>query len=517
MKFIETLTYTPNNISFGTSGLRALVSDMTDLECYINTGGFLQFAAEKDNLRPGDTVYLAGDLRSSTPRIMRAVAAAILDGGYTVYNCGFIPIPALAYFALIHHSPGVMVTGSHIPADRNGIKFYKREGEVLKTDEIEIQAAVARIRGRLYNGDAAGSQFSDDGSLKQSPDLPMATTDAHDIFLRRYLDIFAPDSLSGKKIIVYQHSSVARDLLVEVLQGLGADVTPFGRSDEFIPIDTDNITLEHKAQFHQYIAEHPGSFAMISGDGDCDRPIVVDEKGEFHRGDLLGCVTAQFLGAAFAAVPIICNDAVDNFCEEHGITLTKTKVGSSQVLAALLHADANQQPAVGWEMNGGFLTVHPILVGGRELQPLPTRDAFLPILCALQAAVQQRTPLSGVFATLPKRFASQGLIDVTDEEIRKFRIFAGDQAVMQQIAQVLSRDSLGQLQSTDLTDGLRMRYATGEVIHLRPSANAPQFRVYTNADSHDRAQELANEAIAANGYIMQFLQELERLRERSGT
>jgi len=103
---------------------------------------------------------------------------------------------------------------------------------------------------------------------------------------------------------VYQQSSVARDLLVELFQGMGAIVSAFGRSDELIPIDTDNITIEDKARFKSFSETYPDSFAIVSGDGDCDRPIVIDETGNFHRGDLLGCVTAEFLGARFAAVPI---------------------------------------------------------------------------------------------------------------------------------------------------------------------------------------------------------------------
>src|SRR5215469_13278037 len=99
MKLVDTFTYQPVELPFGTSGLRGLVSDMTDLECYTNTAGFLHFLAENDDLQPGETVYIAGDLRDSTPRIMQAVATAITDAGYTCVQCGKIPTPALAYYA----------------------------------------------------------------------------------------------------------------------------------------------------------------------------------------------------------------------------------------------------------------------------------------------------------------------------------------------------------------------------------------------------------------------------------
>jgi phosphomannomutase len=78
---LESLSYRPNELTFGTSGLRGLVTDMTDLECYINARGFLRSLAAEQGLESGSKVYVAGDLRDSTPRIMRAVATAVKDEG----------------------------------------------------------------------------------------------------------------------------------------------------------------------------------------------------------------------------------------------------------------------------------------------------------------------------------------------------------------------------------------------------------------------------------------------------
>ena len=92
----ESLGHEPVALSFGTSGLRGLVSDMTDLECYINTAGFLRFLEASEGLQKSAVVCLAGDLRDSTPRILQAVAQAVADGGYAVEYAGLIPTPALA-------------------------------------------------------------------------------------------------------------------------------------------------------------------------------------------------------------------------------------------------------------------------------------------------------------------------------------------------------------------------------------------------------------------------------------
>lgn len=509
MSLRQALTFTPVELNFGTSGLRGLVHVMTDLECYINVAGFLRFLEEHDDLQAGETVLVAGDLRQSTPRIMRVVTQAIIDGGYQPVNCGLIPTPAVAFYGLIKQAPSIMVTGSHIPSDRNGIKFYKRSGEVLKKDEAAIQAAVATVRRREYEQSESDSSFTNDGGHSALVAIPVVDVAAETVYIKRYTDIFASDCLAGKKIVVYQHSAVGRDLIVEVLMKLGASVTPAQRSDVFIPIDSENITAEDKQLFKQLAGSEPETFAVISTDGDSDRPFVIDEAGTFYRGDVLGCVVAAFLGAGFAAVPISSNDAVDNFCQAKGIEVVHTKIGSPYVIAAMNEA-VTDKPIVGWEVNGGFLLGCDALLDGKKLKALSTRDALLPILCTLVTATREAKTLSSVFAGLPKSYTGGGLIDNIDTHlIVAFNEACNDNVrVHQLIAGAPGMSQLGSLNELDTTDGLRLLFSNGEVLHLRPSGNAPQFRVYTNADSQLRADQLAANAIASNGYIKQLLRQL---------
>lgn len=526
MKMIESLAYTPTELSFGTSGLRTLVVDMTDLECYINTLGFLRFLADEERLRTGEAVYIAGDLRPSTPRIMAAVLAAVTAGGYLPVNCGKIPTPAVAYYAMQRHAPSIMVTGSHIPADRNGIKFNKRIGEVLKADEPAIQQAVAVVRRQVYDQAAVDSAFDSYGHLKAPPQLGPPLEEAEAQYVQRYLKVFPAASLSGKQLIVYQQSAVGRDILVALLQALGAEVIAIERSAVFIPIDTENITERERQRFKGFSRRYPQAFAIISADGDSDRPIVIDETGEFHRGDLVGCLTARYLGARFAAVPISSNDAVDQFCKANGMQLVHTKVGSPYVIAGMQAAAANQQPTVSWEVNGGFLTGSDISLQGRLITALPTRDAVLPIICTLLSAVERQLSVSAVFAGLPQRFTGGGLIDdVALELIQQFREQVSNVQFMQvnvQFMQVIAtgvfrRSDLGEIAHVDTTDGLRLIFETGDIIHIRPSGNAPQFRVYSNASSSARAKQLAAEAVAPNGYITRLLETLTRSAVRGPT
>lgn len=505
MVLIESLSYKPVELAFGTSGLRGLVTDMTDLECYISTRGFIAYL--KSIEKGLDKVYVAGDLRDSTTRIMNVVARAITDEGLEIVNCGHIPTPAVAAYALAHNAPCIMVTGSHIPADRNGIKFYKSSGEVLKSDESPMQAAVAVVRARVYGQDSETSGFNADGSFTELAGLPEVELEAQEQYIQRYTSIFDAELFKDKTVIVYQHSAVGRDLLVRMLELLGANVLPIDRSDSFVSIDTENVTASDKALFKSYAQSNDNVFAIVSTDGDSDRPFVIDETGEFHRGDVLGLVVSDFVGAKFAAVPISANDAVNEFAESRGIEKVSTKIGSPYVIEAMDQASVH--PAVGWEVNGGYLTGDDIKIGGSVLSALPTRDAFLPILATLAFAIQNNKKLSEVFAALPTRYTGGGLIDdVPEDQIAKFRELSSNVAVMQSLADnVFAKSGFGAAK-LDITDGLRLEFESRDTIHLRPSGNAPQFRVYTNAASQNRADDLVAQALDEQGYIAVLLQEL---------
>ena len=147
-----------SQVTFGTSGARGLVKDMTDQVCYAYTLGFIQYLQQTQQLDATDKIVLAGDLRESTPAILNACAKAILDSGIEVINAGLIPTPAVALYGLEHHCAAIMVTGSHIPDDRNGIKFYKLAGEILKDDELLIKQQDISLSDTLFNTQGQFSQ-----------------------------------------------------------------------------------------------------------------------------------------------------------------------------------------------------------------------------------------------------------------------------------------------------------------------------------------------------------------------
>lgn len=505
----DILSYTPIELTFGTSGLRALISDMTDLECYINTRGFLVFLQQIGC--KNTTVYFAGDLRTSTPRIMHAVQKAIVDSGLQAVNCGFIPTPALAFHAQSKQAACIMVTGSHIPDDRNGIKFYRHDGEVMKEDEIDIKDAVAEIRETLYREDAPDSQFNADGSFKNPSTPTVNSEDVVDEYLNRFLTVFPSMPLGGKTVVVYQHSAVGRDMLVSLLEKLGASVITEGRSDKFIPIDTENVTADDAAYFRRLADAYPGLFAIVSTDGDSDRPFVIDEHGLLHRGDELGAVVADMLSADFCAYPISTNDAIDAHLTNKNVPYEHTKIGSTHVISAMQRAIANKYSrVVGWEVNGGFLTMTDIAVSGNTLVHLPTRDAFLPITFALIGAAKRNISLSKLFAEIPPRYTQAGLIDNFPIEISKQIIsrYSEDNALLRaELSGYFAKHhGFSDIVQVDTLDGIRMYFSNNDIAHMRPSGNAPQLRIYSVADSQERADAIVRIALEEPGGIFRTIQ-----------
>lgn len=506
----DILNYKPVALQFGTSGLRGLVTDMTDLECYINTRGFLEFLIERAALTAGDTVHVGGDLRSSTPRIIAAVNKAIADTNLSFNYCGLLPTPALANYSIPKKQAAIMVTGSHIPEDRNGIKFYKPDGEVLKTDEAAIKDTVDNVRKSVYN--STEGLFDQSGMLTGTSASLSPDEQAIAEFKERFTNIL-PQYLEGKHIVVYQHSAVGRDLLAELLEIFGAQVTTVGRSDSFISIDTENVTPANETYFKKLAQDYDdGCFAIVSTDGDSDRPFVIDENGLFHRGDEVGYVVARQLGADFAAIPVSSSDAVDQSLTATGIEWKHTKIGSPYVIEVMQAAiAAGKSSVVGWEVNGGFLVGSNIALQDSILSPLATRDAFLPIFMVLKAAVDADCPVSDLFSKLPRRFTGAGLInDFSQKNSAKIIsvLSRKDTAASRIIGEVFTQSKgFSGVKEIITIDGVRIIFKNGDIAHIRPSGNAPQLRIYAVADTQARANEIVALGIAEEG-LLRSLEEL---------
>lgn len=459
-----------SSIRFGTSGARGLVADMTDDVCFAYTLAFLQSIAPPSNSR----VALGMDLRPSSPGIAGICAAAIRYAGFEVDFCGILPTPALAYYAQEQNIPAVMITGSHIPFDRNGIKFYRSNGEITKQDEVDITQTHAMLPDMI--GDVS---------------LPEINQSAYQRYVDRYVQFFPQQPLAGLRLGFYEHSSAARELLREILQALGAEVISIGRTDEFVPIDTEAVSEQDAQRAQQWALEY-GFDAVLSTDGDADRPLLGDEHGHWLRGDILGILCAQYLSAKTVVTPVSSNTALE-LCQR--FTVMRTRIGSPYVIAGMeILIDQGHQAIVGFEANGGFLVATALEKQGRSLKPLPTRDAVLPMLALLVMAKERNIKLSELSQDLPSRYTASDRLSSFATE--KSQLLLHTLATSQTAVHDLLGDLCGVAVNQDLTDGLRLFFENGEIVHFRASGNAPELRCYAEADSQSRADDLVRACLS---------------------
>ncbi|KAE8154810.1 putative phosphoglucomutase [Aspergillus avenaceus] len=552
------LSYEPVPLKFGTSGRRGLVVDLTQLEIYTNVQAEIRYLQSlqpsEGGIQSGDDFYFAYDLRPSSTKyvendrggICQAVVRALQDGGMRPVNLGAIPTPALTYYALKHGKGSIMVTGSHIPFDRNGYKLNTSLGELLKKDEQPINENVAISREELLSQAYAESLFDQQGMLRDRPsDLPPVEAQGRATYIQRYLDFFNGQDLKGMKLLVYQHSAVGRDVVVEIVEKLGAEAIPAGRSETFVPIDTEAID-QAQLESMQNLQKSTGQTvdAIISTDGDSDRPLLLAPEGDklrFFGGDLLGMVVAEYLGPDAVVVPISSNDAIDQG-PLSSVTEAKTKIGSPYVIAGMQRAASKGRSRVcGWEANGGFLTGSDIERDGKLLSALPTRDAVLPLLCTLFAARTRQMSLPELFATLPKRYSRAALIrnfprvtslkiiklfspeaDIQEVRYEDDRIVAYDhdnatlgvadeqvKHIRRELETVFSAESsFAPIARVNYTDGVRIIFANNDVAHFRPSGNADELRIYAVADSQDRADAIAAQGTAEPDGLLRRLERM---------
>jgi phosphomannomutase len=446
-----------DTLQFGTSGLRGPAVALTDEIV-------ARYAAVFVRSFPHDEALLIGrDQRASSPRIMHAVVVGAAAGGARAIDCGVLPTPALALAAIERGTLAVMVTGSHIPGDRNGLKFYRADGEITKDDEAFLVSGVATV------------------DMGEAGDPIIDASDVSAAYVARYRDFWEPDALCGLRIGVWEHSSAARDVLPELLGALGATVVALGRSDDFVAVDTEAIDPAMRKQFATWVTEHALD-GLVSTDGDADRPLIVDGGGSVVPGDIIGPVAARALGANRVVTTVSANTIVERVGSFESVV--RCKIGSPFIIAAMVASTSEDgAKTIGYEPNGGLILGFEARRGSKRLAPLMTRDAMSPIIAVLAAA--RDSSLRGLVDALPNRRTATGRLTDVPREVSlalTCALITGDRKILP--------DGLAEMRSIDTTDGARVTFDDDVIITVRPSGNAPELRCYVEAESDERAREI---------------------------
>jgi phosphomannomutase len=460
-----------SGIKFGTSGARGLVTQFTPNVCAAFTLSFVASMKKKFDV---NKIAIAIDNRPSSYSMAQACAFALKKQNIEVVFYGVVPTPALAYVAQEQAIPAIMVTGSHIPFDRNGLKFYRPDGEITKDDENII------LNGHV--------EF--DALWTVNTELTELITDDYAAleYIKRYVDLFDTLWLKGKRIGIYQHSSAGRDLYSKIFEAFGAEVISLERTEYFVPIDTEAVAEEDKTKAINWSKEH-NLDAIFSTDGDGDRPLVADENGYWLKGDILGLLCAKALNIEALAVPVSCNTSIE--LSEQFKFVKRTRIGSPHVIAEFNNLANDYDSVAGFEANGGFLLGSDIEINGKGLKKLPTRDAVLPAIMLLYAGTVKG--IVNLVDSLPKRFTYSNRIQNFATEKSQKIIKEGIKEPKALLNKLGFNDC--DISSIDKTDGLRITLGNNTIIHIRPSGNAPELRSYVEAEGETLASSICTQVL----------------------
>jgi phosphoglucosamine mutase len=289
---------------FGTDGVRGVVGESLTAELVEQLGKAAALWSGRGR------IFVGRDTRASGPELEEAFARGVASAGGAAVLGGVLPTPAVA---LLRLDLGVVISASHNPPEYNGVKFFAREGNKL-TDaaEEEIEA--------LLDAPAPGGGEIDRVEV------------AADSYLEHVLDAFGTD-LSGLRIALDCANGAYAGLAPQAFEQLGAEVVTIGDEP-----DGTNINVGCGATDLGTLAElvRSGGFDLgIAFDGDGDRMLAVDERGEPVDGDQILAVLALDLGVDGVAVTTMTNLGFHRLMEERGIRVVVTDVGDRYVLEAL--------------------------------------------------------------------------------------------------------------------------------------------------------------------------------------
>src|SRR5919204_136492 len=290
---------------FGTDGVRGIVGEELTPELVERLGRAATLWSK------GGRVFVGRDTRASGPALEEAFARGVVAAGGDAVLAGVLPTPAVALLAL---DLGAVISASHNPPEYNGVKFFDREGRKL-TDEAEEE--IEALLEAPFEGEP--------GTIDQ---VGVAT----DSYLEHIVERFGSD-LTGLKVVVDCANGAYSGIAPKAFEQLGANVTAIGSEPDGTNINVDCGATDLRTL--QQTVTKSGADLGIAFDGDGDRMLAVDARGEVVDGDQILAILMLHLEVELVAVTVMTNLGLHRLAEEHGIRVVTTDVGDRYVVEAL--------------------------------------------------------------------------------------------------------------------------------------------------------------------------------------
>lgn len=432
---------------FGTNGIRGVPNKDLSVEFAQEMGKAIGTFFGKARIAMGR------DTRDTGNMIFNAVSSGLMSSGADVVDLGILPTPAVQYYCKTKGIFGVVITASHNPPQFNGIKCIASDGtELRREDEEKIEKIYYEHSSRTVNWEDAGNLTSDLTSLDLYLDGILSQVDVEGIRKSKFRVL----ADSGNGASYYTTPALLRRLGCSVVS---LNAYPDGkftsRTSEPRPENLkDLLTLMKNGTFNLGIAH----------DGDADRAVFVDEKGNFIDGDKTLCLVVKSVikPGSRVVTPISSSDAIDDVCAKGEAELIRTRVGAPLVSRTMI----DRKAMVGGEENGG------IIFGQHQY----CRDGAMTVALILDLMSKNRKKISELISELPQYFIHKMSVEKKrDWKNLEPRIveYSGSKKV-------------------DRSDGLKIYLDDGWVL-MRPSGTEPIIRVYGESRSEARARDMALE------------------------
>lgn len=436
---------------FGTDGVRGIANTELTADLAYALGRAGAFVLTEGTHKP--KILVAKDTRISGDMLEAALVAGILSVGAEAVILGVVPTPAVAHLTRQYKADaGVMISASHNPVEYNGIKFFDGRGYKL-SDELEdqIQSVIESNFEGVPSpvGGAVGRSYTEETALREYIDYAMSTIKT---------------DLKGLRVALDCANGAAYKAAVKAFRALGATVYVINDNPDGNNIN-ENCGSTHMEELMDYVVRKKCDIGFAF-DGDADRCLAVDEKGNMINGDFLLTICAKALKESgklkddTLVVTVMSNLGLDIAAKREGINLVKTKVGDRYVLEEML----KENYILGGEQSGHIIFLDHNTTGDGLVTALQ-------IAAILKESGKSFSELAGIMKELP-----QVLVNAKVPNEKK-NIYLEDAEIIEAINAVEAKLN-----------------GVGRVL-IRPSGTEPLVRVMLEGENQDEINKMANSLV----------------------
>lgn len=436
---------------FGTDGVRGIANTELTAELAYNLGRAGAYVLTEGTHKP--KILVAKDTRISGDMLEAALVAGILSVGAEAVILGVVPTPAVAHLTREYKADaGVMISASHNPVEYNGIKFFDNRGYKL-SDELEDQIQ-SIIEGGFQGvpsptGRELGKSSREVSALSEYIDYALSTIEG---------------DLKGLRVALDCANGACYKAAVKAFRALGADVYVINDNPDGNNIN-ENCGSTHPEELMDYVVRKKCDIGFAF-DGDADRCLAVDEKGNLINGDFILTICAKYLKDKGAlkddtlVVTVMSNLGLDIACKREGVSLIKTKVGDRYVLEEML----KDGYMLGGEQSGHIIFLNHNTTGDGLVTALQ-------VAAILKESGKTFSELAGIMEELP-----QVLVNATVPNDKK-NIYLEDQEIIDAIKEVEAKLN-----------------GVGRVL-IRPSGTEPLVRVMLEGKNQEQIDKMAHDLV----------------------